>query len=147
MNASSRVPVLSAILPTDSYETIRLVVEKLRRQTIAERIEFIVVATSSDAVAEVSRHESDFAAVRIVETRSLSPLAVPRVAGIRAARAPLIFVGETHSFLHSNAAEKLVAVMADEKWAAAVPGFENANPNSLWSWSAFLAAYGRWSAD
>jgi hypothetical protein len=144
---TSRVPDLSVILPTDSFETIQPVLEKLRQQTLAPRIELIVVATLIEAVAETLQFERDFAAVRIVQAKAISPLAIPRAAGIRAATAPLIFVGETHSFLRPDAAEKLVAIMADETWAAAVPGFENANPNSLLSWSAFLFAYGRWSAN
>ncbi|HEV2046190.1 MAG TPA: glycosyltransferase, partial [Chthoniobacterales bacterium] len=147
MNVSSRAPDLSVILPTDTYETIQPVLEKLRQQTVAHRIEVILVAPSAEAVAKASAHEADFAALRIVESATLSPLAVPRAAGMRAAAAPLIFVGETHSYLHPDAAEKLMDAAASGPWAVVTPGFENANPATVLSWASFLGAYGRWSAD
>lgn len=146
MNPSFRPPELSVILPTDSYETIEPVLTKLRQQTIARRIEVILVAPSAKTLAPASEHESDFAALRIVEVTSIFPLGIPRAAGIRAATAPFVFVGETHSFLHADAAEKLMAAAVEGRWDAVTPGFENANPDGVLSWSAFLAAYGRWSA-
>ena len=146
MNSSFRQPELAVILPTDTYETIEPVLTKLREQTIAHRIEVILVGPSAKALARASQDESDFAALRIVEVSSISPLGIPRAAGVRAATAPFVFVGETHSFLHNDAAERLVATAAEGPWDAVTPGFENGNPNGVVSWAAFLAAYGHWSA-
>src|SRR5437764_8028066 len=146
MNSSFRPPHLSFDLPTDSYETIEPVLTKLRQQTIARRIEVILVALSAEMLAPASEHESDFAALRIIEVPSISPLGIPRAMGIRAATASFVFIGETHSFLHPDAAEKLVATAVEGNWDAVTPGFENGNPNGRVSWAAFLAAYGRWSA-
>ena len=146
MNSSSCPPELSVILPTDSYETIEPVLTKLRQQTMARRIEIVLVTPCAKTLASASAHESDFAALRVVEVNSISPLGIPRAAGVRAATAPFIFVGETHSFLHPDAAEKLLTTAIEGSWDAVTPGFENANPDGVLSWSAFLAAYGRWSA-
>ncbi len=60
---------------------------------------------------------------------------------MRAARAPLVFIGETHSYAHPTCAQELIAAHAGP-WAAVVPGFGNANPRGVLSWSIFLLDYG-----
>jgi hypothetical protein len=147
MMTSARVPELSVILPTDTFATIQPVVEKLGAQTIADRIEVILITPSIAPMKQAMANETRFAAVRILETPSLSPLAKPRALGIRAAAAPLIFVGETHSYLDPDAAEKLIAAISAGPWATVTPGFENANPRGVLSWASFLGAYGRWNAS
>jgi hypothetical protein len=143
---SFRPPELSVILPTDAYETIEPVLIKLRQQTIARQIEVILVAPSAKTPESTSENESPFAALHYVEVPSISPLGIPRAMGVRAATAPFVFIGETHSFLHIEAAEKLVRTAVEGDWDAVTPGFENGNPNGVISWAAFLAAYGRWNA-
>ncbi|HEV2047275.1 MAG TPA: glycosyltransferase [Chthoniobacterales bacterium] len=146
MSVESDAPDLSVILPTDAYETIQPVLEHLCRQTVANRLEIVLVAPASAAMTKARAHEGEFAAIRLVQIASLSPLGAARAAGIRAATAPLIFVGETHSYLHPDAAEKLIAAAAAGPWASVTPGFANGNPTSLFSWAGFLADYARWSA-
>jgi hypothetical protein len=141
------IPELAVVLPTDTYETIEPVLQKLRQQTIARRIEVILVAPSAEMLAKARAHGSDFFAIRIIEVGSIAPLGIPRAAGIRVASSPFVFVGETHSFLHTDAAEKLLARAKTGCWDAVTPGFENANPTNLFSWSAFLFSYSNWSAD
>lgn len=139
-------PELSVILPTDSFETIALALDKLRAQTIADRIEVIVVSASADAIAPAQSRSPDFAALQLVQCPGHSLLGVSRAAGIKAAHAPYVFVGETHSFLRPDAAEKLLAVAKSGAWDVVTPGFVNGNPVDLWSWGAFLTAYARWNA-
>ncbi|HXP35909.1 MAG TPA: glycosyltransferase [Chthoniobacterales bacterium] len=137
-------PVLSVILPTDSYATIQPVLERLRRQTIAPRIEVVLVGPHASLAVPPTYQE--FAQVRVVEVAFPFSLGAARATGIRAATAPFVFIGETHSYFYPDAAEKLVAVAEAESWTAVAPGFENGNPKSVSSWSCFLADYGRWSA-
>lgn len=144
MPSEKNQPALSIILPTDSFATIQPVLERLRLQTIAHRIEVVLVAPAPDAVANARMGENDFAAIRIVSINSLA-LAAGRAAGIRAATAPLVFIGETHSYFQPDAAEKLVNAAASGNWASVAPGFENANPGSVCSWAGFLADYARWN--
>src|SRR6202040_745509 len=61
------MPRVSVILATDTYETIRRVVERLRRQTVREQIEIVVIAPSAAAVDAVLAYRQEFAAVQIVE--------------------------------------------------------------------------------
>ena len=137
-------PALSVVLPSDSYGTIQPVLERLRRQTIVSRIEVVLVGPRAKLATALACQ--GFANICVVDLAFPFSLGAARVAGIRAATAPLVFVGETHSYLRPDAAEKLVAAAEAESWTAVAPGFENANPGSVSSWSCFLADYGRWSA-
>src|SRR5262252_245437 len=88
-------PALSVILPTDSYATIQPVLERLHRQTIASRIEIILVGPRAHlAVAE---SDQEFADVRVLDIAYPFSMGTARAAGARAAMAPLVFLGETHS--------------------------------------------------
>jgi hypothetical protein len=136
-------PRLSFVLATDSYATIRPVLERLRRQTIRDQIEVVLVAPSREAVGEALAHRGEFASLRIVEN-PVSELAVARAEGIRAAAAPAVFVGETHSYPHPEFAECLLKALA-EPWTGVAPAFGNANPSGTLSWASFLADYGRWA--
>lgn len=48
----SAPPELSVVLPTDDYETIRPVIERLRAQTIRDRLEIVLVASEPRAIEE-----------------------------------------------------------------------------------------------
>ena len=137
-------PALSVILPTDSYARIQPVLERLRCQTIAPRIEVVVVGPRANLGTPPAYPE--FANLRVVEAAFPFSMGAGREAGTRAATAPFVFVGETHSYLYPDAAEKLIAAAEADDWTAVSPGFENANPKSACSWSCFLADYGQWSA-
>jgi hypothetical protein len=143
--AANGDPQLSVILATDTYETIRGVLERLRRQTVRERLEVVLVVPEAARanLERVNGHE--FGALRAVECGTISPMSRPRFAGIRAATAPLVFIGETHSFPHPGWAQALIAA-DDGRWDALTPAFGNANPRGVISWAGFLSDYGPWSA-
>ena len=139
---------LSVILPTDTAKTIEPVLRNLGRQTIAREIEIVLVSDSADhgPPFPFDHRQHPFGKLTCVAVDQLSPLGRARAAGVRAATAPFVFIGETHSFLRPDAAEKLLYRAATENCCAVVPGFENENPTNLWSWAAFLGDYGAWSA-
>jgi hypothetical protein len=62
---------------------------------------------------------------------------------VRAARAPQVFIGETHTYPHPTWAESLVKAQ-EGPWAGLIPGFGNANPVNALSWAIFLLDYGQW---
>ena len=139
-------PRMSVVLVTDRYETISAVVKRLARQTVADRIELVIVAPPSagaepdpDDVAPLQGH-------RMVEIGDIIPLWRSRFAGIQAATAPVITVGETHALLHAEWAETVLAAF-DAGQTVVVPGFANANPAGAISWANLLSDYGRWSRD
>lgn len=138
-----RLPRLSVILATDDYATIRPVIEQLRKQTIREDIEVVLVGPSTEALSEALARRHEFASIRIVDapTNLIAPL---RAAGIRAASAPVVFIGETHSYLSPDGAEILLAAL-NGRWAAVCPAIGNANPGGALSWAGLLSDYGRWT--
>jgi hypothetical protein len=136
---------LSVVLPTDTWDTIHPVVERLRRQTVASTIEVVLVVPESGAASFARMPREGFGAVAVVTVEAILPLARARAAGVGAATAPLVFLGETHSYPQPTWAEAIVAAAAArDDIAVFVPVFGNANPNGALSWSAFLLDYGGW---
>jgi hypothetical protein len=137
-------PQLSVVLVTDHFRTIRRVVARLREQTVRDRVELVIAAPSRAALEIEDGALDGFAAVRVVETGSIHPMSIGRAAGVRAASAPVLFLGETHSFAHPEFAESLIRAhqQPDE---VVVPGIGNANPESALSWAGFLMDYGPWA--
>jgi hypothetical protein len=133
-------PALSVVLATDELATIEPVVRRLRAQTVAGQVELVIVTTRPDEAPD----GEGLAGCRVVGVDDLVPLTAARAAGIRAATAPLVFVGETHTYPADGWAEALIDAHAGNGWAAVVPGFGNANPSGTLSWAAFLADYGAW---
>ena len=131
------------ILVTDSYRTIRLVLERLRNQTAKGQLEVVIVIPRGERPADDDVNLEGFAAVRVVEIDSVHPMPVSRATGIRAASAPIVFLGETHSCPHPQFAEWMIAAH-DGDWDVVVPGLVNANPATPWSWASFLIDYGMW---
>ena len=141
----SVAPRISVIVVTDHYRTIRRVLDHLLEQTARNQIELVIV------LPREARNEFDearltgFAAVKFVELDSVHPVPHARAAGIRGATAPVVFLGETHSFPGRELAELLIAAH-DQTWDAVVPGIANANPESAWSWASYLMDYGTWDS-
>jgi hypothetical protein len=137
-------PRISVIVVTDRYSTIRRVLRCLRSQTARREMEVVIVLPAGlreddDVVAL----DGEFAAARIVEIPTVHPMPRARAAGIRAATAPLVFLGETHSFPEPEFFELILAAHGGDV-DVVVPGLSNANPENSMSWGAFLGDYGLW---
>jgi hypothetical protein len=136
-------PDLSVILVTeDFFEPLRRVVQALASQTIRERIEIIMVCPSEDALGLVQVEVAGFHSVRVIELGDVKTTSAARVAGIRAASAPVIALCEDHAFPEPLWAEKMVEAHK-KPWAGVGPAFINANPGAV-SWVAMVLDYGRW---
>jgi hypothetical protein len=141
--SDSDTPSLAVILATDTYETIRPVIRHLQRQTIRDRLEIVMVGEASLAHGLDAAELAGFARVHVEAVDSIDPIGAARAAGVRACRAPLVFIGETHTYAHPTWAETLVRAQTGD-WAGLVPGFGNANPTGPLSWAIFLLDYGQW---
>jgi hypothetical protein len=139
-------PQLSVVLATDAYETIRPVISALRRQVRVEDIEPVIVLPASARDGVRFDELATFRHVQIVEVDAVGPLAPARAVGVRAATAPIVFIGETHTYPQSGWAGALLAQF-QQPWAAVVPGIGNANPTGPASWGSYLFDYGRWGLD
>lgn len=141
--ARERAPQLSVVIVTDHYRTIRRVVDAFRAQTIRDQIEMVIVAPSRAALEAEPDAANGFARWVVVEVGSIDPSRHARAAGVRATTAPLIFLGETHSYPHPGFAAALVAATTGG-WDVFVPGIDNGNPQWARSWASYLMDYGLW---
>ena len=138
-------PSISAVLVTDSFETAQETLDHLGRQTIADRIELVLVAPSGAAEELEERCDRGFHGVRVVALPSIVPVEHARAEGIRSAAAPIVFVAETHSFPEPGSIEALVERHRGP-WAVVGQAICNGNPRSLISWSNLCLDYGPWLA-
>jgi hypothetical protein len=144
MTETRSTPHLSVVLATDAYETIRPVLSALRRQSCAREIEPVIVLLASDVSGVRAEDLSSFPHTQIL--RSGSDLSEARAVGVRAASAPIVFIGETHSYPQPGWAEALLTAF-EGPWAAVVPAIGNANPTGAVSWASYLFDYGRWGPN
>ena len=103
------VPALAVVLATDCFATVAPVVSALRRQDERGRIELVLVAPPGGLADLDERNVAEFAAVRRVDVASIVDLAAARAAGVRAATAPLVFIGETHTYAQARVGPGLAA--------------------------------------
>ncbi len=137
---------MSVVLVTpDRFETIAATVRHLRRQSLHQRLELVIVARS---LAELELRESEldgFRWHRVVEAGPFVSSAMARAEGIRAATAPLVALVEDHCFPEPGWAEALVKAH-DGPWAVVGPAIGNANPATKTSWANLLVEYAPWLA-
>src|SRR5262245_31457798 len=137
-------PRLSVVLATDAYATIRPVLSALRRQACSREIEPIIVLLGGDHAAVPPEDLGAFPHTKIIG--SVNHLPDARAAGVRAASAPIVFIGETHTYPQRGWAEALLTAF-NGPWAAVVPAVANANPTSAASWASYLFDYGMWGPN
>ena len=135
---------ISVIVVTDRAETLADVLGFLRAQSINRRVE-LVVPTPGDAASFDALDHGELAGVKVVPVDAVTPIALARAAGVRAASAPYVFIGETHSFAAPDMLERIVEAH-EAGWDRVAPVFTNANPTTAMSWAAFLLDYGRYAA-
>jgi hypothetical protein len=133
---------MSIVLATDTYESIRPVIERFRKQTVRDQLEIVFVTPSAQELTPALAYRDEFGGMKIVEN-PVDQLADARAAGVRGAAAAYVFIGETHSYPHPRMCEILLQ-NASARWAILMPAMDNANPKSVFSWASFLSDYGRW---
>src|SRR6478672_3500020 len=136
-------PLLTVIVATDTLDRVERLLHSLAKQTIAEQIEIVLVMTTNPGPEELERITRQAHSVQTLLIESMVPLAGARARGVRIARAPFLFIAETHAYPDPELAERLIAALSSE-YSVAVPGFRNANPMSSLSWAGFLSDYGAW---
>lgn len=139
------VPALSVVLAcTGGLESIATTVRHVAAQSIAERIELVVVGPASEAASSPPAGAEALWAYRFVPIASVDSIARANAAGVRAARAAVVALAEDHCFPQPGWATALVDAHAGP-WTAVGPAIANANPGSRVSWADFLIGYGPWA--
>ena len=144
MNEASRTdPLLSVILVADKFKRVEAVLESFAGQTVANKIELVVVMTTAADTSVRAHIEKKFYSLKVIDVESIVHLAAARAKGVRAATAPIVFIAETHAFPDPDMAEKLIGALTPER-SRVIPAFRNANPHSGISWAGFISDYGGW---
>lgn len=143
MNPSTSTPALSVIVVADEFPTIRKTVGHLAAQTIADRIELVVVVPRGITISPDEPELSALWGMQTVEIESIRSLSWARAPGIQAARAPVVALTESHAFPQHGWAAAFLAAL-DEGWGAVGPGVTNANPDRAVSWANLFIDYGSW---
>ena len=106
-------------------------------------MEIVIVTPSADSLEPDERALREFSQFRVVEVGPITSVGPAYAAGIRQASAPIVVLGEDHSFPEPGWAEALVRAH-QQPWAAVGPVVRNANPGSAMSWADFFLGYGPW---
>ena len=145
MTGTSQAPAMSVVLATPGdFTTIAATVRHLRRQSIAERLELVVVARAADALSVGESAFHGFWGHQVVGVGRVVSAGQANAAGVRAARAAVVALAEDHCFPEPEWAEALLERHARGDVAAVGPVFRNANPATLVSWCDFIIGYGPW---
>src|SRR5271165_5656344 len=139
------LPAMSVVVITpDGYETIATVLRHLEAQSVKRQLEVVIVAPATDAIPLDAPELQGFHKVQLVPFAGVvSSTSAARVAGVRAARAPVVAFVEDHSFPQPGWAEALIAAYSGP-WAAVGPAVGNANPGNSISWANLLIEYEPW---
>jgi len=139
-------PKLSVVLATkDNFSSIEKTVEYLRRQTVPEQIELVVVCPHLPTLQAPVEDLECFGAFQSVELQPFLSIGCANAAGVRKASAPVVALAEDHAFMEPEWAEELLKSHADPHVAVG-PAVENPNPQTWVSRADFFLGYGPWEA-
>lgn len=146
MSAASEPSLSVVVVAHDDYGSIARPIRHLAAQTVRDRIELIIVASTTDAVEDGIGHarKAGFQDVRVVEHGRIVERGLAAASGVRASRAPIVGFVENHSFPAPRWAEALLRAHAGP-WAIVGPAVENANPVTRTSRVNFAVTYGPWT--
>jgi len=140
-------PDLSVVVVTrDSYRTLRPIVASLACQTLASRIELVVVAPDEAAGTIPASASVSFRSCRVVAVGPVSNRGRAAAAGAVAAQGSIVALTENHCFPIRDWAERTLEAHA-AGWAGVGPSVVNANPSNAFSRVLHAAGYGGFPAD
>lgn len=138
---SGVTPALSFVVVTDTAATIRGALAALRRQTIREELEVVIVCPDEDGLGLGADDVAGLGFVQVVAAGEIVPLHEAAALGVLAANAPILVIGETHAFPAPDALERALRYFDDDTLGAVAPGLRNANPGPA-SWGSLMVTYG-----
>jgi hypothetical protein len=137
-------PAISVILITpDTYQSLRKTIRHLRAQSVYDQMEIVIVTPAVGSLHADERELREFRQFRLLEVGPITSVGPAYAAGIRQAAAPVVVLGEDHSFPEPDWAAALLRAH-QQPWAAVGPVVRNANPGSKMSWADFFMGYGPW---
>jgi hypothetical protein len=136
---------MSVILVTpDKYQTIRKTIRALCAQTVAHRLEIIILTPQREGLEIDEEELRVFGAWQVIEVGPIRKLADVKMYAVRQANAPILMQAEDHSYPEPGWAENLIAAF-EQGYAAVGPAVANGNPRTLLSWNNYLMHFGTWA--
>jgi hypothetical protein len=142
MSDQDRTPKLSVImLLPDGYESRRLAISYLQKQTVRQEIEMVLVTSANLDFPLDENQLQSFGSHQLIKLSEFVHPGQGMAAGFRAARAPIVAYVEEHSFPEPTWAQSLLAAH-EGPYAAVGCAMGNANPETLCSWAALFMEFG-----
>jgi hypothetical protein len=134
--------LLSVILVTSrDFGMLLPAIECLREQTLAARIELLVVARSEMVTVGELASVCGFAAVGLVRLDEVGRRGRAAAHAVPFARGRFVALLENHSFGKPDMYERIIKEF-DDSTAAVSPNVRSANPHNLWGLGSYIHAYG-----
>src|SRR3990172_2232950 len=128
-------PAMSVVLVTpDNFKTIENTFNHLARQTVAEKLELVIVSPALSELDFDDIKSKPFQAVRFVEIDKIKSTGSSIAAGYLRATASIIAYAEEHAYPDPNWAEVLIKTHKQD-YVAVGAALRNANPERLISWA------------
>ena len=110
-------PDLTVVVVTPArFDQLRRTVRHVREQSVAHRVELLIVAPTEDAVADHRDGElSGFWGVEIVPVGPIPNVDKASAHGVRAARAPVVALVEDHAFTQPGWADAIGAALTSKE--------------------------------
>lgn len=144
MQLEKKAPRLAVILVTpDTANRLLATLESLRRQTVHDQIEIIIVGPRAETLDPGAELMAAFSGFRLVPVGEVHTTGRAMAAGVLAAAAPIVAYGEEHAFPDSGWAAAHIR-RHEGPWSAVGGLLTNANPDSSISWAHFFLAFGPW---
>ena len=138
-------PLMSVIITTGpGYESIRTTIKYLKRQTVKESLEIIIVSPALEWSAAIEDEFKDFYSTTLIEADIDTELYDTWVTAVRRSNAPIVVFGENHAFPEPEWAEAIIEAHKGP-WAAVGCVIKNVNPDSVNSWAQLYMTYGRYT--
>ena len=131
------------VITPDNYETIRPLMNHLLAQTVRDCLEVVLVGPSLHQLQPDPGVRNRFSGFQMVNYPVGESETHARVAGIRAASAPVVALTEDHSFPQPGWARALIEAHR-QSVAAVGPMMQNANPDSRVSRANLCIEYADW---
>lgn len=126
------------------FEVLKRTIAHLKAQTIADRIELVVVAPSAHAMWELDDNDLlGFHSVRVAVVGEITNVDKAGARGIEYCSAPIVAFVEDHAFPREDWAESVVRSHAGD-WGVVGTAIVNGNPGTGWSWANHLVTYAPW---
>ncbi len=135
---------LSVVLACpDQFATIRKTVGFLSAQTIADKIELVLVSSRQRPLQFDAAEVAAFGGVRLVELDDSWLIARARALGVRSSSTRYVAFAEDHCFPEPDWAQAMLQAL-QEGHVAVGPLFLNANPATALSWANLILGFGPW---